>query len=38
MTKSTMQKSRQGTKAYHCENLVYDLGISIANKVNFIQF
>ena len=33
-----MQISRQGTKAYHRENLVYDLGIFIAKKVIFACF
>ena len=29
-----MQTSRQGTKAYHNENLVFDLETFTANKVN----
>ena len=35
-----MQTSRQGTKAYHSENLVYDLGLGTfaADRVNFIWF
>ena len=31
-----MQTSRQETKAYRSENLVYDLGIFTAKKVNFV--
>ena len=33
-----MQKSRQGTKADHSENLVHDLGTFTATKVNLIWF
>ena len=38
MTKNTMQTSRQGTKAYHSENLVYHLGKFTADKVDFTWF
>ena len=33
-----MQTSCQGTKAYHSENVTYDLGTFTANKVNSIWF
>ena len=33
-----MQTSRQGTKVYHSENLLYDFETSTTNKVNFIWF
>ena len=33
-----MQTSCQGTKAYHSENVTFDLGTFTANKVNSIWF
>ena len=33
-----MQTSGQGTKAYHSENLVYEIGTFTANKVHFTWF